>query len=411
MPDINDRTLDNGLRLITIRKDSQIMALNLGFKVGGLMDPPGKKGLSHFLEHMLFTGTAVRSHAELNQDLEYLGGEVNAFTDLAQLVITAAALNTEMEPAMELIAEIVRSPMFVGSELERERQVILSEYKEGLEDLETISFDLLYAKAWPKHPHIMDVIGDGNSIQAITLEDVEAHWAKWLSPANATLTMVSGRTHEEMHALAEEYFSSWQGRLPDPYDLTPVRNTPGEWQTDTDHSEMATVCFAWSFPRLEGRDRTALKVLNRRLGDSDNSLLFREVRLKRGLSYDIYSNLDVSSHVRTLEVYCATDPENVYEVAAIIESITSKIKTGEILFSTKDLELTHKMHRTNVAGLTDDTLALCTYVTANALEDLPLLNYENELIEMAEVTVTDLERLARMVFNEPTVSILVPTLY
>lgn len=409
MPDFYDITLDNGMRLITVRKDSQIMALNLGFKVGALMDPPGKKGLSHFLEHMLFTGTARRDHARLNQDLEDLGGEVNAFTDLAQLVVTAAALDSEMEPALELIAEITREPLFIEAELERERQVILSEYKEGLEDLETVSFDLLYARGWPEDPLLMDVIGDGDSITAITLDDVAKHKEAWLIPGNAILTMVSGRSHDEMQALARQYFSDWQGQEPQTIELKPTRNHPGQWETDNDNSDMATVCLAWSFPDLDHTDRTALKVLNRRLGDSDNSLLFREVRLKRGLSYDIYSNLDLSSHVRTLEIYCATDPEHVREVTGIIEAITSDIKAGRIRFSEKDLMLTHKMHRTNVAGLADDTLGLCTYITANALDDLPLLNYEIELEEMARVTVDDLVRLAKMVFQDPTVSILVPS--
>lgn len=409
MPDLKDITLANGLRLITVRKDSAIMALNLGFKVGALMDPPGKKGLSHFLEHMLFTGTCHRDHARLNQDLEDLGGEVNAFTDLAQLVITAAALNSEMEPALELIAEIVREPLLTQAELERERQVILSEYKEGLEDLETVSFDLLYARGWPDDPLLMDVIGDGDSIAAITLEDVKKHKATWLNPGNAILTMVSSRSHEEMQALAEGFFTAWQGPAAPPVELKPTKNHPGHWETANDNSDMATVSLAWSFPDLDHKDRTALKVLNRRLGDSDNSLLFREVRLKRGLSYDIYSNLDLSSHVRTLEIYCATDPEHVREVTAIIETITADIKAGRIRFSDKDLELTEKMHRTNVAGLADDTLGLCTYVTANALDDLPLLNYEIELAEMARVTVDDLQRLAGLVFQDPTVSILIPS--
>lgn len=409
MPDICDITLENGMRLITVHKNSQIMALNLGFRVGSLMDPPGKKGLSHFLEHMLFTGTSKRSHARLNQDLEELGGEVNAFTDLAQLVLTAAALNSEMEPTLEIISEIVREPLFLPAELERERQVILSEYKEGLEDLETVSFDLLYAKGWPRNPLIMDVIGDGDTINAITLGDLKKHKETWLVPGNATLTMVSDRSHEEMRSLAEENFLAWQGKKSPGLELLPIRNHPGQFETENDNSELATVCLVWSFPDLDHGDRTALKVLSRRLGDSDNSLLFREVRLKRGLSYDIYSNLDLSSHVRTLEVYCATDPEHIREVTNIIETITSDIKTGRIRFSEKDLMLTHKMHRTNVASLADDTLGLCTYITANAMDDLPLLNYEIELEEMAEVTVNDLERLARMIFQHPTVSLLIPT--
>lgn len=408
MPDINSITLSNGLKLITIRKDSRMMAVNLGFRTGSMKDPKGKKGLSHFLEHMLFTGTEKRSHDELNSDFEFLGGDVNAFTDLTQLIFSVSALTEEMDRSLELLSDIAQHPNFTPEETEREKQVILSEYKEGLEDLETTSFDLLYAKGWPGEPLKFDVIGDQDSIGSLTLEDLKAHKNRYLNPGNAVLTIASPLEHEEMRNAAVQYFADWKAaETPVDY-IEDSKNQPGTWETETDNSEMATVCLVYSFPKLPDSDKTALKVLNRRLGDSDNSLLFREIRLKRGLSYDIYSNLDLTPHVKTLEIYCATDSEHIHEVAEIIEKITADIKSGVIAFSPKDLELTLKMHRTNIAALMDDTQGLCGYVTANALDGLPLLNYEKELAEMELVTVDDLKRLANSIFVDPTISLMLP---
>ena len=408
MPDIKSVTLANGLKLITIRKESQIMAINLGFRTGSMKDPMGKKGLSHFLEHMLFTGTTNRCHTQLNADFEFLGGDVNAFTDLTQIIFSVSALTDEMEPALDLLSDIIQNTVFIQTETEREKQVILSEYKEGLEDLETAAFDLLYEKAWPQEPLKFDVIGDLHTIESLTQEDLIAHKDRFLTPANAVLTIASRLDHEAVVELAQAYFSQWTGAKPTQDVILDSTNTPGFWETETDNSDMATICLVYSFPDLPDVDKTALKVLNRRLGDSDNSLLFREIRLKRGLSYDIYSNLDLTPHVKTLEIYCATDPENVSKVLEIIEEITESIKNGSIGFTSNDLELTLKMHRTNIAALMDDTHGLCGYVTANALDELPLLNYEKELVEMEQVTVADLQRLAQRVFVEPSISVMLP---
>ena len=386
------------------------MAVNLGFRTGSMKDPAGKKGLSHFLEHMLFTGTKKRSHTQLNADFEFLGGDVNAFTDLTQLIFSIAALTEEMEPALELLSDVIQNAVFSKEETERERQVILSEYKEGLEDLETTAFDLLYEKGWPNEPLKFDVIGDLESIEGLELNDLIAHKKKYLIPGNAVLTIASHLEHDAMANFAKCYFKDWQGGPPVNDIILDSVNEPGNWETETDNSEMATVCLVYAFPDLPDADKTALKVLNRRLGDSDNSLLFREIRLKRGLSYDIYSNLDLTPHVKTLEIYCATDLENVHEVLEVIETIISEIKTGSIVFTATDLELTLKMHRTNIAALLDDTQGLCAYVTANALDELPLLNYEKELAEMERVTLADLTRLAKRVFVAPTISLMIPRL-
>lgn len=408
MPDIMEMTMANGLRLLTIKKDSQIMAINLGFRLGSMMDPPGRKGLSHFLEHMLFTGTTHRSHDAINEEFEFLGGDVNAFTDLSQLILSASALVGEMDGALELLADLAMNSKFQEEELERERQVILSEYKEGLEDLETISYDLLYNKAWPGEALKYDVIGDEESISAITMADLMAHRDAWLVPGAACLTLASNLDHNAMQAMALRWFAPWQAKAVPQVSLQDIPNQTGQWETVNDSSEMATVTLLYHFPDLDPRDETALKVMNRRLGDSDNSLLFREIRLKRGLSYDVYSSLDLTPHVKTLEIYCATEADHAHQVLDIVLGIIEDLKSNGALLQEKDLVLSKKMHHTHSAALLDDTPALCSYVTANALDGLALLYYEKELDEMEDITVADLYRVAQLIFRDPTISLMLP---
>jgi predicted Zn-dependent peptidase len=172
---------------------------------------------------------------------------------------------------------------------------------------------------------------------------------------------------------------------------------------------MATVTVLYHFPDLDPALEPALKVLNRRLGDSDNSLLFQEIRLKRGLSYDIYSSLDLTPQVRMLEIYCATEAENILEVLDVIQEIIRDVSSGKLALREKDLELSHKMHRTHSAALLDDTQALSGYILANALDRLPLLYYEKELTDMSRLEVSDLRQAAQVIFKKPTISMVIPS--
>lgn len=117
---IRDRSLKNGLRLITIKKPGALMAVNFGIASGAMYDPPELKGISHFMEHMLFTGTTNRTHGAINEEFEALGGDVNAFTDLTATVLSASALDSELPGALAVIADLLRNSIFPEIETERD---------------------------------------------------------------------------------------------------------------------------------------------------------------------------------------------------------------------------------------------------------------------------------------------------
>ena len=138
--DVRRHTLDNGLDVITIKKDTQIAAINIGVKVGALYENMEEKGISHFIEHTLFKGTIKRSDEQLNEELEALGGEYNAYTDYDATVYTISCLMEEFENAVELLGDMIVNPKFDDDEIEKERGVILSEIRMSKDDIEDFSF-------------------------------------------------------------------------------------------------------------------------------------------------------------------------------------------------------------------------------------------------------------------------------
>lgn len=406
---IRDRSLKNGLRLITIKKPGALMAVNFGIASGAMYDPPELKGISHFMEHMLFTGTTNRTHGAINEEFEALGGDVNAFTDLTATVLSASALDSELPGALAVIADLLRNSIFPEIETERERGVILSEYREGLEDIETITFDRLYAGAFPKDPLRYDVIGTEKTIKGITATDLRSHYQTTVVPQNCVLVIISPRPHREVEALVKGNFTDWQGPAPIKPDFPPMKKRAGESTYRRDNSEMSTVALLYSFPPLDDKTEIAMRILNHKLGDSDNSLLFKEVRLKRGLAYDIYSSLDTTEGVNTLEIYCAMDPENLSEVYTIIRETIAGLADGSLYFPAETLDLMKKVTRTHVANLLDDTQSLAHYVTGNALEGKTLLKYVEDALIMDSITLEDIYAAAAMVFKDPAIHFVIPS--
>lgn len=415
--DIKDRKLKNGIRLITIYKPGELMNFALGFKGGSMEDPEDKKGLTHFLEHMLFTGTKKRSHDRINEDLEYLGGTLDAFTDNETLTLTITVLKEELESVMEIVSDMVMNSDFPPEETEREKKVILSEYREGLEDMELISYDRLYEYAFPKDPLRYSVIGNEETILSLTREDLLKRKEETITPGNAVMVVTGPFSHGMAEETAEQYFGPWvsseekervkSGRTPGKTDKKSfVKNRRGTFETCSESSDMGTVSFLYTFPELPEEYETPLKIINNRLGDSDNSLLFREIRLLRGLSYDVYSSLEIGENLKCLEIYCAADTGDLEKIVNLIRKTVSGLKSGKYVIGKRNLEIMKKILKTNISALPEDTQALGNYVLSNAQEGKPLLKYVCDLKKTGEVTEEEIKEVIDYVFKNPTIHIL-----
>lgn len=343
--DIKDRILNNKLRLITVKKNTALFSINLGVKVGSFQDNNDTKGSAHFIEHMLFTGTNKRNHEKVNEDIENLAGEVNAFTDVISTIYTMIALSNEFENALDLLSDMIINSTFNKEELERERSVIISEYKESLEDLETVSFNELYKNTFIDDPLRLNVIGTKETISKIDRKTLLDEYQKYYVPSNSTLVVVSNFEHEYVENLVSNYFNDWKDNIAESInELDDETNKrlifySQESSSVKENNELATVSLIYDIRNLPKNLELPLKILNHKLGDSDNSLLFQEIRLKRGLAYDIYSDLDLTENVKTIEIYCAVNGENIKETKQLILDTIDSINTKKFKFYDKNLDL------------------------------------------------------------------------
>ncbi|MBN1039201.1 MULTISPECIES: pitrilysin family protein [Clostridium] len=404
--DIKRHKLNNGLEVITINKNTQIPSINIGIKVGALNENLEQKGISHFIEHCLFKGTYTRNDEELNSDLEALGGEYNAYTDYEATVYTISCLMEEFKNGVSILSDMIINSKFEESEIEKERGVILAEIRTGKDDLEDYSFKNVNDIAFTKSAFKYEVAGLEENVNKFTREEIKRFYKKYYTPKNSLITMVSPLSHDEAIKLIEDNFSMWTGEKPEHIDVIKEKNKNITKITYKKDIEQSTIIYLYTFNELEKEDELPLRILNHKLGESANSLLFREVRENRGLAYDIYTNLEISTNIKTIYIYTSVAEENLEEAKCAIEQTLNNVIDGKIQICDRDLDVMKKVHKTAVISTLEDSLELCNYILHQELEGEDIFEFVKDMERLNNIDKVKINEVSKKVFKNPTIHIL-----
>lgn len=398
--------LDNGLEVITIKKDTKITSINIGIKVGSLYENINEKGISHFIEHMLFKGTKNRSYETLNDELEFLGGEYNAYTDYTSTVYTISCLDEELKNAIDILGDMIINPKFDKEELEKERGVILAEMRTSKDDIEDLSFKRINEVAFKDSPLKYDVAGLEGNIKKYTRDDLISFYNRYYIPNNALVTVVSPYDHDEALNQVKNKFAKWEKGEKQEKNIIEEKNICKSITTTKSNIEQNTIVYLYTFYNLDRNLELPLRILNHRLGESSNSLLFREVREKRGLAYDIYTSIDMTNNVKTLYIYTAVGEEDVKAAIRSIDETISGVKNGALEIGERDLDLMKKVHKTAVISTLEDPSELCNYMLHQGLDNENLYEFVSDMEKLHSLDVNKIQQVAREVLNNPTIHIL-----
>ncbi|NRT87767.1 M16 family metallopeptidase [Clostridium beijerinckii] len=404
--DVKRHTLENGLEVITIKKDTQIASINIGVKVGALYENMKEKGISHFIEHTLFKGTINRTGEELNDELEALGGEYNAYTDYDVTVYTISCLMEEFKKATELLADMIVNPTFDKNEIEKERGVILSEIRMSKDDIEDFSFKNVNKLAFNKSALKYEVTGLEENVSGFTRKKLISFYKRYYTPQNSLITMVSPLEHDEAINLVKNYFSQWEGQKPEPINIIIEKNKETTGISYKKDIEQSTIVYLYTFNDLEKSNELPLRILNHRLGESSNSLLFREIRENRGLAYDIYTHLEITNNIKTLYIYTAVSEENIDEAKAAIDETIKNVVEGKIQIGDRDLNIMKKVHKTAVISTLEDSSELCNYMLHQALEGEDIFEFVKDMDRLNMLDILKINEVGKKVLKKPTIHIL-----
>ncbi len=400
MRNINSTTMSNGMRIYTLQKEGKLFSLNLGLNIGAMAESQEEKGICHFIEHMLFRGTQFDDNESLNFKIENLGGDFNAYTDFFKTVFTVSALKEELEPSLTILRDMLMYPNFKKEDLDKEKTVILSELRASLDDQEEMTHKNLFEKAYDKSPLKYDVIGTEETISSFTTEQITSFYRETYGPEQTVLVLVSAFTHDEVISLVNKLFYEWPKNHFKMKSLEFEKNIPGTHESYKD-MEQSSLGLLYTF-FMEEEDRLPIKVLNFKLGVSGNAILFRELREKRGLVYDVYSDIDLTKNVQQLLIYTQVSDENLNLVEEQVLTILEDLKKG-IYLKEHDLKLMKKVMKTSVYDTLDNIHDLSSTMLEEIFNDEEPLSVLNDLEKLEEITLDDLLEVSQRIFLNPTI--------
>ncbi|WP_349406173.1 M16 family metallopeptidase [Clostridium perfringens] len=406
--DENTIILPNGLKVITIKKDTRLASINIGVNIGSLYEDEKELGMSHFVEHMLFKGTKNRSNEQLNRELEFLGGDYNAYTDYISTVYSITCLDEEFEKGIELLSDMVLNSSFDEKEMKKEKGVVLSEIKSDKDDIEDLSISRTHEYAFDKSALRNSIAGTEEHVKGFKRKQVYDFYKKYYTPDNCVIVTVSAFSHEQMQKIIIDLFGKWEGKSHKKAEIIKEENKELVKTTYKSQIEQGTVTYLYAFKEVCEKDKLPLKILSYKLAESSNSILFRELREERGLAYDVYSQMDLDENVNTMNIFTSVREESIDEVIEVIDKAILDIKNKDINFDEDMLCMMKKTHKTGVVSTLEDCSSLCSYVLVQSLAGKDITEFINSMEELETLTGEDIYRVCNKYLNKPTIHILKP---
>ncbi len=406
--DENTIILPNGLKVITIKKDTRLASINIGVNIGSLYEDEKELGMSHFVEHMLFKGTKNRSNEQLNRELEFLGGDYNAYTDYISTVYSITCLDEEFEKGIELLSDMVLNSSFDEKEMKKEKGVVLSEIKSDKDDIEDLSISRTHEYAFDKSALRNSIAGTEEHVKGFKRKQIYDFYKKYYTPDNCVIVTVSAFSHEQMQKIITDLFGKWEGKSHKKAKIIKEENKDIVKTTYKSQIEQGTVTYLYAFKEVCEKDKLPLKILSYKLAESSNSILFRELREERGLAYDVYSQMDLDENVNTMNIFTSVREESIDEVIEVIDKAILDIKNKDINFDEDMLCMMKKTHKTGVVSTLEDCSSLCSYVLVQSLAGKDITEFINSMEELETLTGEDIYRVCNKYLNKPTIHILKP---
>ena len=404
--DFKEFILDNGLKIIILKRDCKFFNLNFGIKIGSAYEFDNERGFSHFIEHMLFRSNLKFSNYEVNKILEFLGGDYDAFTDYGSTIFTIRGLCCDLEKSIELISSMVRYPKFDDKEMYIERDVIISEIESCIADYEEYSFIKLNEESFENSHLKYDIAGTKETIKNIVSEDLRRFYEKYYVSNNSFMVVISSYDESYVINLLKKYFDSWQSKKLLHKKLIEESNIPKKIVTEKKDLELSTVTYLFTFNNLLQHEKIFLKIAEYKLGGGSNSILFKRVREENGLAYDIYTQLELSDEFKGMYIFCATNDQNVDEVIKIIDSCIEDIKNCKNYFDDYSLQLIKKLQLMSIYSTLEDNEKLGLYLIEKIIYKKNINDYLDDLSMIEKVSSEELMNVCKKYFNNPTIHIL-----
>jgi len=390
--------LDRGVRLITAPMPARAsVSVALMFRVGSRYEAPPRAGISHFLEHMVFKGSAKYPTAlAVAESIEGVGGVVNAATDKELTMFWAKVARDKLPLAVDVLCDLAQHPALDEGEAEKEREVIVEELRMYLDSPTDHVHSVFEEMLFPDHPLGVDVAGTEASVRATTVADMAGHLREHYRAGGLVVAVGGAVEHDEVTELLAPRLAAWDaGTGPGFVPALPAPPGPRVRLAGKD-TEQANIILGARCASYLSPDRFAVDLMNTVLGEGMSSRLFQQVRERLGVCYDVHSWTDKLADTGTAAVYIGTDPGRaVPAVGAVLEEIhrlcVTPVEAGE-------LGRAREFYKGRLLLYLEGTNSLATWLGGQELLTDRIMEVQEVLDAVDAVTAEDVMRVAHETF-------------
>jgi predicted Zn-dependent peptidase len=381
---------------------TQVRSISIGVWLtrGSRHETAENGGIAHFVEHMLFKGTARRSAEDIAQAIDSIGGQLDAFTAKEYASYYIKVLDEHLPLAIDILSDIVLNPAFSPADVEREKKVVVEEIKMVEDTPDDLVHELFTQGFWENHPLGRPILGIRETVESFSADLLREYFVNVYTPRNLIVSAVGNLEHARVRELVEEKFGSLNSGgvtlgedAPTVVPKVLIRNK---------ELEQSHLCLGTSSYPQNHDDRYSSYVLNTLLGGSMSSRLFQNVREKRGLAYAVFSGLSAYRDAGSLTVYAGCANEAVGEVIDLVVEELRTIKQAPV----PDAELQRaKDHLKGSLMLSlENTASRMSHLARQEIYFDRQFGLDETLLGIERVTPAEVQRVAADLFRNDSLA-------
>lgn len=317
---------ENGVNFIYKFKEGVHTSFCIGLEAGANRETKENIGVAHALEHILFKGTKKYDEAYINKKLDELFAMNNAMTNYPYVIFYGVSAKEDFEEGFNLYSDIVLEPSFTEEGFKEELSVIQEETKEWIEDVEQYCEDLLLDSTFRNERLNKTIIGDEQNIEIITINKLKDFYNKFYVSDNMTVTFVGALDYETVRKIVYSRFGTLQKREVESLEFERKEFASGIYKEFKVKSDTTKIQVIYDISNLSLEEITLLRIFNMYFGEGVSSILYDEIRTKRGLAYEVYSEVKWEKTISLFKIAINTSKKNRNEALKAISEIENSLE-------------------------------------------------------------------------------------
>ena len=385
--------------------DRDSISIGIWLNVGARYEPKAVSGVSHFLEHLLFKGTKKRSNDDIKEAIEGRGGAMNGFTSEEFTCYLVKVLSRDMDTALDILSDMVLNAKLDPEDIKKEKTVIKEEIKLYMDLPNHHVQDMLMELLWPDQPLGRNLAGTVETVSNMDREDIAGYKNKYYNPANIVVSAAGNLTAGRFFASCEKYLdSAGSGRKSSYKNASAAQKKPNlkvlSKETEQAHLAIGIRAFGRDDP-----DKYALTMLNIILGGNMSSRLFKELREKRGLAYEINTHTKKLNDTGAFLVSAGLDNKNVIKSTELIMKELKKIKEKTV--GKDEFGRAREFYMGQLLLGLEDTLDQMLWMGEHLSAEGKIPTPQEVVAKIEKISPDDVRRVAGRVFGDPNLNMAV----